>query len=290
MIPKNQWWGVLPLLFFLFWSWPIIPKEIHWVETILLINILLLAGPAIRMDREYNLPKTWWIFFGIAALSVFLSYLFPKGTVAFAFSLPWLLLSIFLAIYKVEEIQFNASGLLQRSAYLFWIIGAMWTSADRLGFRPLDFSPTLVLLTAVHFHYAGLLLPLFSYQLLKTSSGRLGNWIAWGIMLGIPFVAIGITTTKLGFPIYLETFAANWMACFGFVVGFLHVLQNAWRLRLGGSLLMTGMILALAYAWNPYLGWNWLTIPWMYAFHGTINAVALGFCLLPGWILFLKKA
>jgi hypothetical protein len=41
------------------------------------------------------------------------------------------------------------------AALVYWPVGCLWLVISRAGVNPLGFSDDIVLLTAVHFHYAG---------------------------------------------------------------------------------------------------------------------------------------
>src|SRR5256885_1534113 len=69
---------------------------------------------------------------------------------------------------------------------LYWLVGAGWLALARFGLRPLGFSPEIVLATAVHFHFAGVLLPVL---VLRSTGPRLVP----PVLLGVPLVALGIT-------------------------------------------------------------------------------------------------
>ncbi|MBP6508338.1 MAG: YndJ family transporter, partial [Opitutaceae bacterium] len=75
--------------------------------------------------------------------------------------------------------------------------------------RPLGFSPDIVLLTAVHFHFAGLVLPVVTGLVLaRHPQSRAAHWSAWGVLLGVPLVAAGISAVQLGWGGAIECLAA----------------------------------------------------------------------------------
>lgn len=161
----------------------------------------------------------------------------------------------------------------------------MWAVADQTKIQPLGFSGIIVLLTAVHFHYAGFALPWLTGRLLTFGrSGAFEKNCAVGVIAGVPLVAIGITTSQLSLPWGIETGAATVLAfsAIGIARGYLlwsrRVEQPA-RIffALGGVALASGMVLALLYGWRYVFPLEWLTIPSMIAMHGTLNS--WGFCL-----------
>ena len=55
-----------------------------------------------------------------------------------------------------------------------------------------------------------------------------------------------------------------------------------------GLALMGGMLLALGYGWRTVVFIPQLTIPWMYAVHGTLNAIGFALPGILAWWLYHK--
>jgi len=290
--------GFVVWIGFSLWSFP----ESTFVLTY--VQILILAAPLWLIPLTWRLLDTpeWVDYLGmpasvILALAFFLS---PSIWVAFL-SLPWLLLTTVLAWQKLKDWRISKSleihHLCQLAAYLFLPIGAAWVFADRLGFRPLDFDATIVLLTVAHFHYAGFLLPTIAAFALKNVSTKWSGLIGWSVILGIPLVAIGITTTHLELPVWIEVFAVTVMILGGFTTGLMHCFLG-WANRttsygklwlLAGVALMVGMMLAFCYGWRHVYLIPALSIPWMYAVHGTLNSLGFVFFGMLGWFFQTKE-
>jgi hypothetical protein len=167
---------------------------------------------------------------------------------------------------------------------VFAAIGAAWLLADRAGVRPLGFDGDIVLLTAVHFHYAGVILPVLTSRALEAvAPGVWGRVTAAGVVAGVPAVALGITSTQLGWAGGVECAAALIMSTAGLAVAMTHV-----RLGLGlrrsvavrclwvaaGCSLAAGMLLSALYGMREvFAPWPWLDIRWMRALHGSVNAI-----------------
>jgi hypothetical protein len=177
---------------------------------------------------------------------------------------------------------------------VFAAVGAAWLIADRAGMRPLGFSADMVLLTAVHFHYAGLILPVIAGEALAEWRRPLAaRVIAGGVLAGVPAVAVGITASQLGWSSSIELAAAFVMAVSGAAVGVVHVALGLGRKAMvsvrclwvvAGCSLIAGMLLAALYGMRGVFAlWPWLDIPWMRALHGTVNALGFGFCGTLAW-------
>jgi uncharacterized membrane protein len=258
------------------------------------VRLILALAPfvvclALALDPEWKRRGLW---LGCALLFA-ASVLLPQAKVWAC--LPWLALTIGLALVKLKgfvlkpHVRLPELAVLASALYL--PVGGIWALFDQANFRPLGFSPIIVLLTGVHFHYAGFALPrLTGLWLAKQQANLLLKAATWGVIAGVPLVAIGITTSQLKMSPWIEVVSVTTLACSAFVVS---IGQAAWALRvdlpplarwlfgLGGLSLAAGMVLAMIYGWRSVYPVAWATIPAMYAVHGTLNS--LGFCL-PGFV------
>lgn len=274
---------------FTFLLFPASPQELNWVKVILLFAPTLLIP--VWLHSQFALRHLGVV---AGAWSLGLAFLMAPGWVAGSLAFLWLLVTIGLAYsylfqgFKGSVGSPNWSG---RAAFLFLPIGAAWALADRLGWQPMGFQKTIVLLTAVHFHYAGFLLLSIADRLIKYASKTWNHALDLLLVLGVPLVAVGITITDLNGPLWIETVAATVMAVGGMAVALSHVaLAIRERNKLtsllwlaGGFCLLLGMALAIAYGWRNYYTLNFLNIPWMYAVHGTLNFLGVGIFLTLGW-------
>lgn len=209
--------------------------------------------------------------------------------------LPWLFLTLWVAasrlftILRAESSDLADWALVASVVYL--PVGGVWALFDQLGFQPLNFSGIIVLLTGVHFHYAGFALPRLTGLWLQKTNGKLVYQLATlGVIAGVPLVAIGITTSQLQIHPAIEVTAVSILAFSAFTVS---IGQATWAWSasmptfpkllfiVGGAALAVGMVLAMTYGWRSVFPVSWATIPAMYAIHGTLNS--LGFCL-PGFL------
>lgn len=234
-----------------------------------------------------------------AAVALAVACWLPAGVPAALCALPWIALCGALAAAGV--LRAKRGGLKRElhllaadAALVFAGIGGAWTLADRLGWQPLGFPPAIVTLTAVHFHYAGLLLPLCAGLVQRELwMSRLASRAVVGSVLGVPAVAAGITASQLGWKPAWEAAAGCGLALAGMTVAVLHVrlaLDAKWpaaaRLLLGvaGASLFFGMVLAALYASRAFSApAPWLDLPQMRALHGTVNAGGFALCAVLGW-------
>ncbi len=262
-----------------------------------LLDLVAVPEDPLRWKKWHE--ATRWLQFP-AALLLMLSGLCAPGRWAAVLATPWILLLLLLAGLGTVRI-------LSRGVMPFWAlcrdiglalvaIGGAWLLADRCGWHPLEFGTDIVQLTAVHFHFAGLVLPVVTGMVLREfSSSRLAAISAGGVMAGVPLVAAGITASQLGHSRVIEFLAA-------FVLAASAVIMAGFQLRLAcnnshsgltrllwaiaGVSLIFGMTLALLYAARSFVSpLPWLDVPWMRALHGTANALGFAFCAVAGWRL-----
>jgi hypothetical protein len=173
-------------------------------------------------------------------------------------------------------------------------IGGFWMVLDRWGAQPLGFEAVIVLLTAIHFHYAGFALPILTGLAMHHVTGPTSRLAGVGVVMAVPLVAIGITATQATGEPLLECVAALLMASAGMLTGCLYfrlARQRAWSPLVRGLWavasfsLIASMMLAAAYGLRFYIPIPWLDIRWMRAWHGTANALGFGLAGLVGWKL-----
>ena len=282
------------------------PQAGAWAHALLLFAALVLVPLALELFAEtgetgapVRLLRVATLAQLPAALALVVACVLLPGALAASAALPWVALTGLLAVIgflrvRREKWRRSLDGLCADAALFFAAIGGAWTLADRAGWLPLNFRPEIVTLTAVHFHFAGLLLPLLAGLVQRELFFmRFASRAAVAVVLGVPAVAVGITATQLGWGTSLETAAGCGLALAGLIVGVLHVrlaidgrqdLTTRVLLGVAGAALFLGMVLAILYALRTSaLALPWLGIPQMRLLHGTLNALGFGFCGVLAW-------
>lgn len=241
-----------------------------------------------------------------AAVLLTASFVVPAGAAAAFAALPWFALTAMLAVAGLTGLMLgrwrkSLGRGCESIAMLYAGIGGVWVFAERAGLRPLGFDGEIVALTAVHFHFAGWLLPAITGLVIdRQEESRLGSLAAIGVVLGVPAVALGITLAQFGWGPAFETAAGCGLALAGMVVAILQVriateagVAGVARVLLlvAGASLFIGMFLAVIYALRTTaLPVPRLDLGSMRALHGVINAVGFGLCGLLGWRMVLSGA
>ena len=288
--------GILAWLSLAIFLFPNSLYQANWVLLILLLAPLFLVplGAKIVLSAASFSPQKHLLFL-LAALAFSSSYFLEKSLAAALLVTPYLVATIglFIQVYLLPKNQENTvSFWCQRAAFAFLPIAPMWALVDRLDWQPLGFEPIIILMTVVHFHYAGFVLLLVTSFILRDAKSRLAQLFGWGVTLGVPAVAIGITTTQFDFPAFIEIIAVTLTGTSAFGIAILH-LQKGLKIglastkgllfSLGGLALAAGMILALCYGWRTVFPLSFLSIPWMYAVHGTLNSLGFALPILVAW-------
>jgi hypothetical protein len=241
----------------------------------------------------------------VAALIGSVSILLSAGLLAGAAASVWFLFTLLLACVGILRLRSHApltlAAFCPTLALLYLPIGGAWLVAARLGVRPLGFSPTIVLLTAIHFHYIPLaalvMTGLVGHTVGASPHGRtrrLYRLAALGMLICPALVATGHVVTQLTGVQDVESCAALVQAISLVLIALLTLrfVVSAATPRLARGLLAVSsvtvfatMLLAAAYAVGSATGAWVITVAQMIALHGVANALAFSFCGLLGWRL-----
>jgi hypothetical protein len=274
--------GVIELLFLLS-PWIVVPLAISLIPS--LDQSASLAGQR---------PTLIWIIFAAAALAT-ISLFLPTGILAASFASAWLLACTFFALRGFRRLwRYRAHSLSQfcfaaGEAYL--IVGGAWLAASRLGLQPVGFQEPIVLLTAVHFHFAGFLsavLAGLTYERLRETrwSKALGASLL-GVVVGPGLLGLAFLVgpkVKLGAVILIV------VGQFGLATGMIRVALGHVNpvgralLLFSSGCVVVGMGLAASWALGEYPMQPFVELGRMERIHGTLNAVGFGICGLIGWM------
>ncbi len=293
--------------------------QIDLIEKLLLLGPLVgiplglsLVWPGVIGERDRALLKFLSFAQPLFAISAVSSVYALRGRPAAVIALPWVLFTSLVGLLGAYRLLLRLKDVSLRSpakiamdlALLYLPIGGAWHLFARAGIRPLGFEDAIVRLTAVHFHFAGWVAPLFASRVLWTiecaplsqpvpssvlRAARIG---ALGAVTGPFMVAIGITLSQVTPSRVVEFLSAILLAisllCLGFAtvaITALYVRTSAGRglLRASSLTLALTMVLAGLYATERLLHVEWVTIPWMARWHGIANAVGYALFGLAGW-------
>jgi len=234
-----------------------------------------------------------WIIL-IAAVLATRSFFLPTGPRAALLASTWFLVCGWFALEGLRRIlRYRAQSFSQfcfaaGEAYL--IVGGTWLVASRLGLQPLGFQEPIVLLTAVHFHFAGFLSAMFvglTYERLQESrwgkplQAALAGVVIGPGLLGLAFLA----GPKLKLAAVMLIVAGQ----FGLAAGTIRVAASLEHfvgralLFFSSTCVLAGMVLAATWAIGEYPLHPFVDLARMEKYHGVLNAVGFGLCGLIGW-------
>lgn len=270
-----------------------------------LLEQLLLLGPLVIMplglalikipaqargqQRLHQLIKVLQPF---GAAAVIFSFLWPQGLLAGALAAVWLGVTALIALLGL--VRFLSKGYLDLleiglDAGLGYVaVGGGWLVLSRLGLQPLGFGDLIVLLTAVHFHYAGFAAPIISSQMgcwlttFPKSTQRLHRITLLGVIAGMPLVAAGITFSPLLELIGAVELATSLVILAYFMITRVSKVINDRLARIlltvSAICLIIGMAFTYTYAFSEFTGYYLVIIPQMVRFHGVSNALGFVLC------------
>lgn len=286
-----------------------------------LIEKLLVLGPLVGIPLGLSLASHATLGAGdqralrslirvqpVLALTVLASVLAPRGTTALSVTAPWLLFCGAVSLlggYRALA-RYRASRSLRDprfaidAALMYLAVGGAWHALARGGLRPLGFDDAIVRLTAVHFHFAGWVAPLFAARVsialesptASERARRAAAIVLFVVVLGPGLVGAGITVSQVTTTRLVELATAVVLAAALLVLGAITVFaarrevrSNAARGLLNASsmTLALTMALAVAYAWSRVTNGPWPTIPFMARYHGVFNAIGYALFGLAGW-------
>lgn len=246
-------------------------------------------SPTFRIVTWLQAPASWMLV---------VAYLLPVGTTATLLALPWSAVIGLTTLTGLRRFVGRRPSSLPQltvdAGCVFLAVGALGILWDRAGIQPFGFDPVIILLTGVHFHYAGFILPLAAALAVRAMpTSVVAGLGAIGVVLGVPLTGIGITTTQvLWFP-FVE-FVGVWflvpatmlVACgyyqLAFTVDAPPPARRMWSMA--ATSIVAAMAMALLYGSRSLMP-EVFGIPTMRAVHGTINAFGFSACALAGWQL-----
>ena len=231
-----------------------------------------------------------------AALAVVASFFVHRGAVAGALAGVWVVVTVLVALHGLARLPRSATmaDLGVCAGCLMLPIGGGWLVLSRLGLGVLGFEEPLILLTAVHFHYAAYAtLVLVGNVGRAVHGGRVFGVIAGGAIAGPPLLAAGITFSPL-----LEVVAAGIVALAVCGLGALTLMSVVPQappaaralLALSSVSAFAAMALALAYAVGEVTSHPVISIAQMARIHGPLNALGFVLAGLVGWTLLAPRS
>ena len=214
-------------------------------------------------------------------------------------ALPWVLITGLCGVagaLRIVKLGLRRPEALADWGLLWFSVSGAWTAASAMRWEAFGFAHIFVLLAAVHQLYAGLVLQVVASRIVMLIPKRLVWLVAICVALGNPLVALGITTSHIGLPVWIEFACAIFYASSVIVLGWVQIylafsrrsklpLATRVLLVLSDLSLGTAMTLAIIFAWGVKRGYPTMTISEMLQWHAPLNVFGFGLCALIGWML-----
>jgi type III secretory pathway component EscS len=279
--------------------------DLNWIELLFLFAPLVIVPLGMELTRcmetgaAVSMPERVARAVQIPAAGLALAAFFcAPGYLAAGLACGWLAFCGLLAIGGVIRFVNGAYMRLDSAcaaiAFIYIAVGGAWLVASRLGLTLIGFQEPIVLLTAVHFHYAGFAAPLLARSAGRALPTRLGGGamavlfrgIVTAVLLGPGILAAGFV---IGPRVKLLTAIILAAAEIGLAISFLFALRKiqsgAAKFLIAISALSVVFSMAMAGLWaiGEYPLQPFVHLAEMARLHGTANAFGFTLCGLLGW-------
>jgi YndJ-like protein len=268
-----------------------------------IIEMLFLLGPWIVVPLGADLvggtgsSKSTavrdWVLVAAAAFTT-VSFFLDNRIAAAWFAGSWLLVCAVFAVDGLRRFVTASTKSFKQFCFAagegYLLVAGVWLVASRAGSQLLSFREPIVLLTAVHFHFAGFASAVLAGMVDEAFVGRRG-----GRLLRVALLAVVLGPGILGLAFLLgpkvKLVAALLIALgqLGVAGGMVKVGLAAknrigrWLLFAASASVATGMIFAAVWAIGEYPLQAFVNIRQMAEFHGVLNAIGFVVCGLVGW-------
>jgi len=280
------------------------------IQRILLLGVLVIVPLGLALidalaEERSALFRLAQAFHPFGALAVIVSGFLIPGFAAAGIATIWLVTTGLVGLDGLVSLsRFRHSrgpvvaNLSVLAAMMFLPVGSVWLLLSRLGIQPLGFGDTIVLLTAVHFHFAGFAAPLLTgltgYHLqARANLHALYVLAVVCVIAGTPLVAAGITVSPVlalvgALVISLGLYCLALLNLVWIVPQIASLLPKI-LLMFSSLAVVPAMILAGVYAYSIVFQKLIVDIPQMAMTHGIINAFGFALCGLVAWTLIVNS-
>lgn len=282
----NKFWLSIFDLLFLFAPWVAVP-----------LTLSLVPAAQDNLPSRINGSVIRYLLFPGAILAT-TGFFMREGRTAGALTVLWLFVGFSLALDGLMRLIRTRLQSFKEFCFVvgegYALVGALWLLASRMGLRPVGFHEPIVLLTAVHFHYAGLMAAVLAGLVASSTRTPLLLRIALSCavlgpgLLGLAF----LVGPKLKLAAVMLMVIGECGIAFGtFRIGLANASGIGGRmLILGSACVILGMALAGIWAVGEYPLHAFVNLEQMARYHGVLNSFGFGLCSLVGWNLMRRQA
>jgi hypothetical protein len=236
-----------------------------------------------------------------AALCVVASFFFPQGAAAAILALPWFCFGCFLGFWGLMSFLRGGfkslKGVCVPMSFSYLVIGCACLVASRYGLNPMGFQEPIVLLTAVHFHFAGFA----ASHLTRAAAVALGRTVvhtrtlfravAVGVLAGPGVLVAGfVIGPRLKLTAALLLVASEIGLAFFFLAALKAMRPRLAQVfvALSAASVLFAMVFAGIWAIGEFPLQPFVHLAQMAKFHGAANALGFSVCGLLGWTISLR--
>ena len=276
-------------------------RETELIHRVVFFGMLVIVPLGLSLVQPSGQWESFWLRLAVlvqpcAVLPAIGSFFLKTGPLAAALAAVWLILAIFIALIGLTR--FKSRGLFPveessiDAGLIYLTVAGMWLVVYRLGIQPFEYGETIILLTVVHFHFAGFAAPIIagmSGRVLATRKHPQAMFriCVLAIVAAMPLVAAGITFSPwLGFigTMILSTgLVLLAVLTIGWVVRAIKPSSSRLLLVFGALCSCAAMVLACLYAFSLATKTLIINIPTMALTHGFLNAFGFVTCSLLAW-------
>lgn len=239
----------------------------------------------------------------VAAVLTIAAFFFEKGSLSSILSFAWLIVCSLVALFGLTRLVSRGLYPLEETSIdaglLYLPVAGVWLVIYRFGVQPFDYGETIILLTVVHFHFAGFAAPIIAGmagRILATTKHptRILPLIIFAIIAAMPLVAAGITFSPwlglIGTLLLALGLVVLAVLTVGRVVPAIASLSARMLLLIASLASCSAMVLACLYAYSIVAKTLILTIPTMAMTHGLLNAFGFATCSLLAWTIVTTRS
>jgi len=278
--------------------------ETELIQKILLLGILVIVPLALSLVPDSDSQNDSLLYTAavsaqpVAAMASALSFLFKPAAPAGVLAASWLLVTAVVGVFGISRLlksgQIFSRDLGMNVGMIYLPVGAVWLITSRFGIQPIGFGDTIVLLTAVHFHFAGFAAPFLASLAARQIRILSPVFNAYSVAVvclisGTPLVAAGITFSAVlalvGAIIISVGLVVLAIVVLGWVMRSLDSFVAQTLLVVSSLSSIAAMVLACLYAYSIVAKTVIVDIPQMALTHGILNSFGFALCGLSAWAI-----
>lgn len=270
-------------------------QQFHIVKSLVLLSITIFIPVLLWMidnqRRSGSISKlAKWIFFlyPIAAIAAVIAFITDYAF----FALVWFVFTALVAFHGISRLLERGRKPIEEfaidSGLIYLLLGGFWFFVAVANIQIMNFSSFITVLTAIHFHYSAIIVPIFVGLLGRKQrhNRRMYGALTVIVMISPMTIAIGITYSRTFefFAVLVYMLALFLYSIFVFRTPFKNKLAKA-LLSFSSVVLMLTITFSFIYAFGRMQYSITIPINLMVYIHGLVNAFGFVIPALIGWII-----